>query len=86
MVTIDDFTTWVGLDAAIIGYAYNINTEPVLVYDYEKMKQIFMDQGMESEEADEWIQFNIVGAFIGDNTPLTLEKLFYEEQEAETEG
>jgi hypothetical protein len=40
-------------------------------YDYDKMVQAFVDQEeMTYEEATEWVDFNIVGAYVGENTPL----------------
>ncbi len=41
-----------------------------VVYDYEKCIKILMDRdGMEEDEADEYLQFNTVGAWVGKGTP-----------------
>lgn len=71
----DDFSSWVGLDAAIVGYAHRCGTQPALVYDYKKMIEVFVSKGMSHEEAVEWISFNIEQAYIGEDTPFILETL-----------
>lgn len=45
-----------GIDAAIIGTDHN----GWLVYDYNKMVAAFMLQGMEGEEAIEWVDYNVL--------------------------
>ena len=45
-----------GIDEAIIGTDYN----GWLVYDYNKMVAAFMLQGMEGEEAIEWVDYNVL--------------------------
>ena len=43
----------------------------VLVYDAEKMRSILMKRdGMTSEEAREYIEYNVEGAYVGDETPV----------------
>jgi hypothetical protein len=66
----DGMILWDGLDKAIIGTAGRCGMSDVLVYDYEKMVQEFVNDGMTDEEAVEWIDFNIVGAYVGEYTPL----------------
>lgn len=73
-MTKDDFSKWLGagLDDAIVGYAERCGAVPALVYDSEKLLQAFINQGMEREEALEWIEFNIANAYIGDDTPYLM--------------
>ena len=33
----------------------------LLIYDYKKTIKIFMDEGMEEEEAEEWVDYNVMG-------------------------
>ena len=65
---------WDDLDDSIIGQAsiWNGNKRvKVLVYDADKMIKVFMDRdGMSEEEANEYIVFNIEGAYIGEDTPV----------------
>jgi hypothetical protein len=63
-----------GLDEAIIGQALvwlGNEREEVLVYSCEKIMEILMARdGMSQEEAYEFIQFNIEGAYMGKQTPI----------------
>ena len=61
----------VGLDEAIVGVASNITQEPVLVYSLEKIKEIFVVRdGMDEDEAEEHIGFNVTGLYAGPGTPM----------------
>lgn len=42
----------------------------VLVYDAEIIRANLMSEGMSSEEAREFIEYNIEGAFVGHDTPI----------------
>ena len=46
-----------GLDDAVVGTDHEGN----LVYEYEIMTRLFVEQGMTEEEAEEWINFNVIG-------------------------
>ena len=63
-----------GFDEAIIGQACiwrNQGMHNVLVYDAEKMRSILMKRdGMDADEAREYIEFNVEGAYVGDETPV----------------
>ena len=62
-----------GYDEAIIGQAYvwrNNGQFNVFVYDAEKIRSILMKKGMDSDEAREFIEFNIEGAYVGNYTPI----------------
>jgi hypothetical protein len=61
-----------GLDAAFIGVGFSF-TRPVACYDTEKVLQILMKDGMTYEEAQEYFDFNIVGAYVGENTPVFID-------------
>jgi hypothetical protein len=71
--TYPDAILWDGLDAAIIGMARRCGMEPVVAYDYHKCIRIFQDQGMEEHEAIEYFEFNVAGAYVGENTPIIVE-------------
>lgn len=57
---------WDGCDDAIIGITPNGEA----VYSIEKLWDVFMVQGMNHEEAVEWVDFNILCAYVGDFTPI----------------
>ena len=63
-----------GFDSAIIGPAIILlegETLQRLVYDAEMIREILMHRdGMSSEDAREFIEFNIEGAYVGPNTPV----------------
>tara|TARA_Y100001951_G_scaffold59719_1_gene47471 strand:+ start:452 stop:691 length:240 start_codon:yes stop_codon:yes gene_type:complete len=66
---------WDGFDRAIIGVGERNNTDSMIVYDYDKMVKILVARDdMSYEEAQEYIDFNIVGAWIGDTTPIIVNK------------
>lgn len=63
-----------GHDNAIIGPALiwrDLAHVPVLVYDAEKIRENLMrHDGMTSEEAREFIEYSIEGAYLGPQTPV----------------
>jgi len=67
---------WDGFDSAIIGIAsvWNGNERvEVLVYDCEKMvEQLMIRDGMNADDAIEYISFNIENAYIGKDTPVVV--------------
>lgn len=77
-----------GYDEAILGPAYIWNTDGThrhaLVYDAEMIRKILMQRhGMSSEEAREFIEFNIEDAYVGESTPILVwrEDLYNEVEE-----
>lgn len=72
----DDILVYNGLEEALIGTVYRCGMEgPCAVYDYELLVDVFTQRdGMTYEEAVEYIDFNIVGLFIGARTPFILER------------
>ena len=60
-----------GFDEAFIGFSQRIN-EPILaVYSYEEIVRVCMERdGMEYDEAVEYVDFNVVGAWVGEQTPI----------------
>jgi len=68
--------TWDGFDACVVGVA-NIWRDQmiveVLVYNADAMIETMMDRdGMTYEEAYEFFEFNIEGAYIGIDTPVLM--------------
>jgi hypothetical protein len=62
-----------GHDNAILGPAIvwlGSKRADVLVYDAEKIRENLVKQGMTEEEAREYIEFNIEGAYVGEHTPV----------------
>lgn len=49
--------------------------DSLAVYDYEKMVRVLMRRDkMGREEAEEYLDFNVVGAWVGEGTPIILFK------------
>lgn len=62
-----------GFEDAFIGIAERCAHNPVAVYDYERCVQTLMRRdGMTDEEACEWMEFNVLGTYVGDQTPWFL--------------
>ena len=65
-----------GLEEAIIGVGGRMNMPDVLIYSYEKCEQIFMEkEGWTHEEAVEWMEFNVVGTWVGETTPIFVHEI-----------
>ena len=70
-----DLLTADGFDEAILGVVERINLL-VVCYDRNKIIEILMTRdGMDEEEAWEYYQFNILDAYMGENTPVYLERM-----------
>ena len=75
---------WDGFDNAIVGVGERNNTDSMIVYDYDKMVKVLVTRDdMSYEEAEEYIDYNIVGAWIGDTTPIIVNKKSIKEIEEE---
>jgi hypothetical protein len=65
---------WYGFDDCVIGTACiwrDQQTIEVLVYSGEKMIELLMKRDiMDDEEAQEFLDFNVIGAYIGIDTPV----------------
>lgn len=58
-----------GFDSALIGITEGIN--PVAVYDINRMIEcLIRKEEMTPEDAREYIEFNVVGAYVGEKTPI----------------
>lgn len=61
------------MDAAIVGLVSSCGSgDPVVCYDRSKVIAILMQDGMDEEEAEEFFEFNVIGAYMGPATPVYL--------------
>lgn len=68
--TEDELVRMDGYDDCIVGIVEQYGRSPILCYDKSKVIQKLMDDGIESEEeAQEFWEFNQVGAWVGEYTP-----------------
>lgn len=64
-----------GHDDAIIGVANRFGMPPVAAYDYEAIIKKLVAGGCPREEAEEYFEVNIVGAWMGEDTPVFIRDL-----------
>jgi hypothetical protein len=78
-----------GFGKALIGIGTQFNTE-VAIYDYEKCVQLLMKRdSLSREEAEEHMEFNVTGGYVGPHTPVFLRcrslKQWYDQNDADYE-
>ena len=61
-----------GLESAFLGIGRQF-THPVAIYSYKKTLKCLKGMGMTIEDAEEYFDFNIAGAFVGEQTPVFLQ-------------
>jgi hypothetical protein len=60
-----------GFNDAIIGTASKCGSPDIVAYDVNKIISILMDRDdMTDEEAWEFYEFNILGSYVGELTPI----------------
>ena len=59
-----------GYDEAFIGLGWRCHDGPVAVYDREKIMEMLMADGLSFDEAMEHFEFNIIGGWVGEFTPM----------------
>ncbi len=57
-----------GFNDAIVGVTYGANV--VAVYDIDMVIEILVEEGMDYDDAVEHVDFNIVGSYVGEKTPM----------------
>jgi hypothetical protein len=61
---------------AIIGMVQQNGSDPVVLYDPLKIiHNLVVEGSMTQEEAEEFYNFNIAGAYVGKNTPMMIIRL-----------
>ena len=72
-----------GLEAAFLGVGRRCGQKDVAVYSIPKAIDLLVTRdGMSAEEAEEYLEFNSIGAWVGDETPVWLEITTLEEWDA----
>jgi hypothetical protein len=65
-----------GFEDAFIGIGERCSQPDIAVYDYHKCLEILVERdGMTSEDAVEFMSFNVTGAWVGDRTPIFVTKM-----------
>ncbi|NBS88459.1 hypothetical protein EBS67_00375 [bacterium] len=76
-----------GFDEALIGFGASYFNKPCAIYNYEKCIELIMknDSACEFQESDEsdfltyedaieYFEFNVIGMYVGDHTPIFMRK------------
>ena len=59
-----------GFEEALVGFGFHFNAA-VAVYDYHRCLAVLQQRdGMSPDEAQEFFEFNVVGAWMGPHTPV----------------
>lgn len=75
----EEFLKADGWDDCIIG----VTTRGVLVYNRNKIIDMLMKDKLSREEAEEYFEFNIECAYVGDKTPIyidVIDEVYFEEE------
>ena len=61
---------------AIVGYVERIGMDPQIVLDKSECLRIFVERDqMSPEEAIEHFEYNVIGSWVGENTPLFITRV-----------
>jgi len=63
-----------GFDTALVGLGRRISQPTLAIYDKEKCIEILC-RDMNREDAEEYFEYNVSGAWLGPNTPIFLDYL-----------
>jgi hypothetical protein len=60
-----------GFENAFVGSSISaFNREQVAIYDYEECIAVLIQQDMSEEDAVEHFQYNVIGSWVGEDTPV----------------
>jgi len=63
-----------GFDEAIIGVDF-VSHPARIIYNKQKMLDILIERdGMTDEEAIEYLEYNVLGAYVGEGTPIYMDE------------
>jgi len=65
----EDMLVMDGYDDCIVGIVERFGQPPIVCYDRDKVIKAHMKDGMDYEEAEEFFEFNQIGAWLGESTP-----------------
>ena len=64
-----------GFDDALVGVGSAFGGDLCAIYDADAIVESLMKQGMDYAEALEHFDFNIAGAYVGEQTPIFMHKI-----------
>ena len=62
-------------DSRVTGVGYRFNIGPGAVYDIARVLAVLETEGMTPEEAVEYYEFNILGGWNGERTPIYIHQI-----------
>lgn len=68
-----DAMTLDGFDEALVGIVHRFGQMPLAAYDRTKIIEILMRDGIGYQEATEYYEFNMIGAWVGEGTPVFID-------------
>jgi hypothetical protein len=68
----DEFMSMDGYDDCIVGVVEQFGKPPILCYDKLLMIQKMVGAGSSYEDAEEYFEYNQIGAYVGESTPCFL--------------
>lgn len=68
-------------DAAIVGVGERFGGLMAVVYDRDLVIEQLL-QDMDAQEAEEFFEVNIIGAWMGERTPIFITRVFHDESES----
>jgi hypothetical protein len=71
-VTDDTMIVFHDLEPCFIGIVEQFGRPPIRCYDLDKVLAQYVQDGMTHEEAVEFFEFNVIGAWVGEGTPCFL--------------
>jgi hypothetical protein len=66
----EELMLFTGFDDAIVGVGQQFSNPPLVIYSHTKMIEMILEDGGTYEEAIEHFSFNIIGAWMGEQTPI----------------
>ena len=64
-----------GFDRALLGIGSVFNGPAIAVYCKNRCLSILREQGMTRLEAQEYFDYNMQGAYVGEQTPMFIERI-----------
>jgi len=71
----DDILLMDGYDDCVVGVVEQFGRPPIVCYDRDKVIHKMVADGMTHEEAEEFFEYNQIGAWVGDRTPCFLTQI-----------
>jgi hypothetical protein len=65
----DDLMLMDNYDDCIVGVSERFGCGSHVVYDLRKVLNRLIESGMTEEEAQEYYEYNMIGSYVGENTP-----------------